>query len=69
VEIRGKVLRQNEPLRWIIASANRDPEVFATPGTFDITRSPNRHVAFGAGVHHCLGATLRTLTSLPVTWA
>lgn len=61
VEMRGKVLRQHERLRWIISSANRDPEVFAAPDTFDITRSPNRHVSFGAGVHHCLGATLARL--------
>jgi cytochrome P450 PksS len=61
VELRGKVLRQDDRLRWFIASANRDPEVFAHPETFDITRDPNPHVAFGSGVHHCLGATLARL--------
>jgi pimeloyl-[acyl-carrier protein] synthase len=58
VEIRGKVLRKDDRIRWFISSANRDPEVFANPGTFDISRDPNPHVAFGSGVHHCLGATL-----------
>jgi len=61
VELRGKVLHQGDRLRWFIASANRDPEVFAHPETFDITRDPNPHVAFGSGVHHCLGATLARL--------
>jgi len=61
VEMRGKVLRKDDRIRWFIASANRDPEVFADPETFDITRDPNPHVAFGSGVHHCLGATLARL--------
>jgi cytochrome P450 len=58
VELRGKRLRKGDRLRWFISSANRDPETFASPTTFDITRNPNPHVAFGSGVHHCLGATL-----------
>jgi cytochrome P450 len=58
VEMRDKVVRKNDRIRWFISSANRDPEVFANPETFDITRAPNPHVAFGSGVHHCLGATL-----------
>ena len=61
VDMRGKTLRQDERIRWFITSANRDPEVFANPETFDITRDPNPHVGFGNGVHHCLGATLARL--------
>jgi cytochrome P450 len=61
VELRDKVLHKDDRLRWFISSANRDPEVFADPDTFDITRDPNPHVAFGSGVHHCLGATLARL--------
>ena len=58
VEMRGKVLNKEDRVRWFISSANRDPAKFADPDKFDITRWPNQHVAFGNGVHHCLGATL-----------
>jgi cytochrome P450 len=56
--MRDKVLRKGDRLRWFISSANRDPEAFPNPDTFDIARHPNQHVAFGSGTHHCLGATL-----------
>jgi cytochrome P450 len=58
VEMRGKTLNKRDRIRWFISSANRDPTKFADPDKFDITRWPNQHVAFGSGVHHCLGATL-----------
>ena len=58
IEVRGKVMEKNDRIRWFISSANRDPNVFAEPDKFDISRQPNPHVAFGNGVHHCLGATL-----------
>ncbi|MGC2198927.1 MAG: cytochrome P450 [Stellaceae bacterium] len=58
IEMRDKVMEKNDRVRWFISSANRDPTVFADPDKFDITRQPNPHVAFGNGVHHCLGATL-----------
>ena len=61
VEIRGKVIRKDDRVRWFNASANRDAEVFEEPDKFDIVRWPNRHVSFGSGVHHCLGATLARL--------
>ncbi len=58
VELRGKVFRKLDRARWFIPSANRDPATFSEPDRFDITRDPNPHVAFGSGIHHCLGATL-----------
>ena len=58
VEIRGKHIKKGDRIRWIISSANRDPVKFEDPDKMDITRWPNPHVAFGAGVHHCLGATI-----------
>lgn len=58
VEMRDKVLRRGDRLRWFISSANRDPDAFPEPEKFDIFRHPNQHVAFGSGTHHCLGATL-----------
>ncbi len=46
------------------ASANRDPEVFDQPERFDVGRHPNPHVAFGLGVHYCIGAPLARLELL-----
>jgi cytochrome P450 len=58
VEMRGKVLRKDDRIRWFMSAANRDPDAFPDPDTFNIFRQPNQHVAFGSGTHHCLGATL-----------
>ena len=58
VELGGKQIRKSDRIRWAIASANRDPAAFADPDRFDIGRHPNPHVAFGAGIHFCLGVTL-----------
>jgi cytochrome P450 len=52
VERRGNSIRQGDRVRCFISSANRDPEMFEAPDTFDITRYPNRHVAFGFGSHY-----------------
>jgi len=51
VELGGKTIRRGDRIRWIMAAANRDPAAFDEPDTFDITRQPNAHVSFGAGIH------------------
>lgn len=63
VELGGKSLRAGDEVFVVGASANRDPRVFSDPDTFDITRSPNPHVAFGVGIHYCVGAALARVES------
>ncbi|MFZ0380673.1 MAG: cytochrome P450 [Solirubrobacteraceae bacterium] len=58
VEVCGQTLRRGEKVGLFWAAANRDPDVFPDPERIDLTRSPNRHVAFGYGIHRCLGAHL-----------
>jgi cytochrome P450 family 142 subfamily A polypeptide 1 len=55
-ELGGKPISAGERLALIYPSANRDEEVFDDPFRFDVTRSPNHHVAFGYGTHFCIGA-------------
>jgi cytochrome P450 len=61
VEMRGKLIHKDDRIRWFITPANRDPNKFPNPDTFDIARWPNSHVAFGNGIHHCLGSTIARL--------
>jgi cytochrome P450 family 142 subfamily A polypeptide 1 len=56
VEVRGTTIQAGDRLALVYPSANRDEEVFDDPFRFDVTRSPNPHVAFGHGTHFCLGA-------------
>ena len=58
VEIGGRVIKAPRAVMLMLACANRDEEAFEDPDRLDITRSPNPHVAFGGGIHHCLGAQL-----------
>lgn len=57
----GVKLGENEKVCALIASANRDPAVFPDPDRFDIDRKPTAHLAFGRGIHYCLGANLGRL--------
>jgi cytochrome P450 len=58
VEFHGRRVEVDEPIAVNYAAANRDPEVFADPDAFVLGRRPNRHLAFGHGVHKCLGVHL-----------
>jgi cytochrome P450 family 142 subfamily A polypeptide 1 len=58
VELHGETLREGQKLLLLYPSANRDATVFEAPEEFDITRSPNDHMAFGFGSHFCLGNRL-----------
>ena len=57
-ELRGQKIKAGEELALFYCSANRDEDVFGDPFTFDIGRSPNRHLGFGWAEHYCLGAHL-----------
>jgi cholest-4-en-3-one 26-monooxygenase len=59
VEIGGQLIKKGERVGLFYASGNHDEEVFTDPHTFDITRDPNPHLAFGGhGAHYCIGANL-----------
>ena len=60
-ELAGQTVRRGQQLVMMYPSANRDPAHFQDPETYDVTRSPNHHIAFGFGTHFCLGAALARL--------
>jgi cytochrome P450 len=57
-DVRGVPIAKGESVYLAYVSGNRDEEVFDEPFRFDVGRDPNKHVAFGYGVHFCLGAAL-----------
>ncbi len=61
VTIEGVTIPRGELVFAVLASANRDERQFDGPDTLDLAREPNRHVAFGLGMHYCLGAPLARL--------
>ena len=60
-ELSGQTIRKGDWLMMNYVAANHDPAQFANPRKFDAARSPNRHLAFGAGAHQCLGLHLARL--------
>ncbi|WP_410660905.1 cytochrome P450 [Amycolatopsis sp. lyj-112] len=61
VELGGKTIPADRMLLVWVAAANRDPRTFTDPGTFDPARARNPHLAFGRGIHFCIGAPLARL--------
>lgn len=61
VELHGERMRAGAPVVLLTGAANRDPDQFADPDRLDVGRTDNRHLAFGGGIHYCLGAPLARL--------
>ncbi len=64
-------IAKGQKIAALIGAANRDETVFENPDSMDLTRDPNPHIGFGAGIHFCLGAPLARLemgVSLPALW-
>lgn len=61
ITVGGQTIPAGSLALCMLGAANRDPEVFADPDRFDAARDPNPHVAFGGGIHHCIGASLARL--------
>src|SRR5690606_29358692 len=58
MEFHGAALKKGDAIMPDTAAANRDPQMFEDPNTFDITREFKPNLTFGYGIHHCLGALL-----------
>ena len=61
IELRGTVIPKGQRVFPLLTAASRDPEQFPEPDRLEITRAPNRHLAFGYGIHFCVGAPLARL--------
>lgn len=58
MELAGQTIKEKDLLVLCLGACNRDPDVFPDPDRFDITRKESKHLAFGEGIHFCLGASL-----------
>jgi unspecific monooxygenase len=58
LDLFGQKVRKGDEILLILGAANRDPVAFPDPHRLDVTRDARKHVAFGGGIHHCLGAAL-----------
>ncbi|MGB5058703.1 MAG: cytochrome P450, partial [Candidatus Promineifilaceae bacterium] len=61
VVYKGRQMRRGDVVRVVLAAANRDESQFPAADTLDVCRNSNRHLAFGHGIHYCLGAPLARL--------
>jgi cytochrome P450 len=61
LDLDGVLVNRGEKVAALLGAANRDPAVFVDPDRMDVTRDPNPHLGFGAGIHFCLGAPLARL--------
>ncbi|MGK5449091.1 cytochrome P450 [Streptomyces radiopugnans] len=68
IEIGGKVIRKGDGILCLGMAANRDPEVFPEPDKVILSRGSRKHLGFGHGVHHCIGADLARL-ELEIVWS
>ena len=72
VEIGGALVKEGQKIAALLGSANRDETIFDRATEMDITRDPNPHIGFGAGIHFCIGAPLARMemsVSLPALMA
>jgi cytochrome P450 len=68
-EVGGVEVKKGQKIAALLGSANHDEEIFDRPTELDLSRSPNPHIGFGAGIHFCIGAPLARLemsTALPM---
>ena len=71
-DINGVLIKKDQKIAALLGSANRDEKVFDNPDQINLLRTPNNHIAFGGGIHFCLGAPLARLEmnrSIPAIFA
>ena len=61
IDLDGHTIERGQQVSFLLGAANRDPAQFEAPNSLNITRQPNQHLAFGSGIHYCIGAPLARL--------